>query len=452
MTRRLTTGWRFPLVLVVLVLGLAPVSSPFTPTVALAQSDLSADPKAVSPTVNDLRSGFQFVPEKSEQREPVPGIIVYEADFVRDQTKANFANGPIEIKSLVARTQNASQATEQFSSSRQALTSASPAWVESKVSKLGDESTGLTMEGTSAEGPAVAHLFLFRRGAMVVGITVAGLTKPTRMAEAEAIAAVVLRKIDPQYRSQTGARQARQLNTVRPAANATGSGNSGNTAASSGGTGQRVRVYNTGGVGLRLRREPDGQILERFPDGTVLEVVGPDRQVGGRTWKNVRRPGNSSGWSAAEYLQPVSGTSSSGASPAPAASTSTSSSPSPTAGSSATSASAASSSSTSASSNRNSAELKVDVSTRQAKLKANQEQTVEITVTKNGSPVADASVSISTMPTGEKPEAPKTDKDGKTRAVWNVTGAPGHVGVGVSALAPDGSTGLNAASYEITGN
>ena len=33
---------------------------------------------------------------------------------------------------------------------------------------------------------------------MVVGITVAGLTKPTRMAEAEAIAAVVLRKIDPQ--------------------------------------------------------------------------------------------------------------------------------------------------------------------------------------------------------------------------------------------------------------
>src|SRR5215213_4953697 len=198
MTRILTTGWRISLVLVVLVLGIAPASSPFNPDLALAQSDLSADPKAVSPTVNDLRNGFQFVPEKSEQREPVPGITVYEADFVRDQTKANFANGPIEIKSLVAKTANSSQAGEQFASSRQALTTASPAWVESKVSKLGDESTGLTMEGQSADGsPAVAHLFLFRRGSMVVGITVAGLTKPTKMAEAEAIAAVVLRKMDP---------------------------------------------------------------------------------------------------------------------------------------------------------------------------------------------------------------------------------------------------------------
>ena len=44
MTRRLTTGWRFPLVLVVLVLGLAPVSSPFTPTVALAQSGKTFTP------------------------------------------------------------------------------------------------------------------------------------------------------------------------------------------------------------------------------------------------------------------------------------------------------------------------------------------------------------------------------------------------------------------------
>src|SRR5688572_3092038 len=256
MTRILTTGWRMSLVLVVLVLGIAPATSPFTTGVALAQSDLSADPKAVSPTVNDLRSGFQFVPEKSEQREPVPGIVVYEADFVRDQTKANFANGPIEIKSLVARTANSSQATEQFSSSRQALTTASPAWVESKVAKLGDEATGLTMEGTSGEGPAVAHLFLFRRGAMVVGITVAGLTKPTRMAEAEAIAAVVLRKIDPAFRSATGARQARQLNTQRPAANATGPSTNSSQGTSTAGTGAKVRVANTGGTGVRLRLEP----------------------------------------------------------------------------------------------------------------------------------------------------------------------------------------------------
>ena len=275
------------------------------------------------------------------------------------------------------------------------------------------------MEGTSAEGPAVAHLFLFRRGAMVVGITVAGLTKPTRMAEAEAIAAIVLRKIDPQYRSQTGPRQARQLNTVRPSANATGSGSPGSGAASSAGTGQRVRVYNTGGVGLRLRREPDGPILERFPDGTILEVVGPDKQVAGRTWKNVRRPGDGSGWSAAEYLQPVSATPASGASPAPAASsapstTSTASRATPSESASRTAAPAApAAESTSRSAPaETSGELKVDISPKLAKLKANQEQTVEIRVTRNGAPVADASVNVSTMPTGEKPEASE-DRQGR---------------------------------------
>src|SRR5215213_10935007 len=229
MTRPFTIGWRIGLVLVVLVLELAQFSSLAAPDVAHAQ-DITADPQTVSPVANELRTGFQFVPEKSEQREPVPGIVVYEADFVRDQTPKNFAEGPIEIKSLVAKTANSQQAAEQFTSSRQALTTASPAWSESKVAKLGDEATGLTMEGQSSDGQAaVAHLFLFRRGAMVVGITVAGLTKPTKMAEAEAIAAVVLRKMDPAARSQTGPKQARQLNTQRPPATNSGAGSSGRT-------------------------------------------------------------------------------------------------------------------------------------------------------------------------------------------------------------------------------
>lgn len=93
MTRFLMPGQRLSLVLLVLLLGFAPVSIVVTPDVAYAQEDISADPKNVSPTVRDLRPGFQFVPEKSEQREPVPGIIVYEADFVRDQTPKNFSDG-----------------------------------------------------------------------------------------------------------------------------------------------------------------------------------------------------------------------------------------------------------------------------------------------------------------------------------------------------------------------
>src|SRR3954454_24966916 len=215
MTRPFTIRWRFALLMLVVTLELVPFSGLATPVAVHAQ-DVTADPRAVSPVAGDLRTGFQFVPEKSEQREPVPGITVYEADFVRDQTPKNFADGPIEIKSLVAKTANSQQAAEQFASSRQAFTTASPAWVEAKTAKLGDEATGLTMEGTSSEGPAVAHLFLFRRGSMVIGITVAGLKKPTKMAEAEAIAAMVLKKIDPSAGSQSGPKVQRPLNTNRP--------------------------------------------------------------------------------------------------------------------------------------------------------------------------------------------------------------------------------------------
>src|SRR3954451_4680791 len=236
MTPFRSAGWRIALALAVLALGLTPTLMALAPSVARAQ-DITADPQGVSPAATDLRTGFQFVPEKSEQREPVPGIIVYEADFVRDQTPKNFADGPIEIKSLVAKTANSQQAAEQYTSSRQALTTASPAWTESKVAKLGDEATGLTMQGQSSDGQAaVAHLFLFRRGAMVVGITVAGLTKPTKMAEAEAIAAVVLRKLDPSAKSQTGPKQARQLNTQRPPATNRGSSSSSSSSSGSGTT------------------------------------------------------------------------------------------------------------------------------------------------------------------------------------------------------------------------
>lgn len=473
MTRLSTAGWRLALVLVVLALGVGPASSPFAPfTTPVARADdLSADPKSVSPAASDLRAGFQLVPEKSEQREPVPGIIVYEADFTRDQTKENFANGPIEIKSLVAKTANQQQAQEQFTSSRQALTTASPAWVESRVAKLGDESTGLTMEGTSSEGPAVAHLFLFRRGAMVVGITVAGLTKPTRMSEAEAIAALVLRKLDPTYKSQTGAKQARPLNTQRPAANAvgTGSSNSGSTGTGStgstgstpasgstgasttptGGGGPRVKVANTGGVGVRLRVEPSlkAQIAARLAEGTILEVVGEDRTADGYTWKNVRAPGDGRGWVASNYVVAVAG---GGTTPTASSSPPAPSSPATPAPTPAGSSGSTGSSGSSGSSSTSSEVLKVDVNTKVAKVKAGQEQTVEVTVTRNGQPVSGAQVTVKTSPTGETPSASPTNGSGKTTVTWKPTGSPGFIGVGVSALASDGSAGVGGASFEIT--
>ena len=456
MTRPFLTFWRTLTLAMVLAFGLSTAVTPNLPGVALAQSDLSVDPKSVSPTASELRAGFQFVPEKSEQREPVPGIIVYEADFVRDQTPKNFADGPIEIKTLVAKTANSQQAAEQFSSSRQALTTASPAWIESKVAKLGDEATGLTMEGQSADGQsAIAHLFLYRRGAMVVGITVAGLTKPTRMAEAEAIAAIVLRKIDPAYKSQTKPTQARPLNTQRPAANSSSgsgsSGSSGSTAQASNPTNtsgaQRVRVANTGGTGVRMRTEPSlkAPIASKLADGTILEIVGENKTADGLTWRNVRAPGDGRGWVAADYLVAVSGgsgsttttTQSSSAPPASTPQTQAQSQPATGTSSNATSGAAT-----------NANFLKVEVSVKQAKVKG-EEQTVSIVVTKDGQPVSGATVTVKTSPTGETPEAPPTDGSGKTSVSWKPTGTPGFIGVGVSALAPDGSAGVGGASFEI---
>jgi len=453
MTPFRSAGWRIALALAVLALGLTPTLMALAPSVAFAQ-EVSADPKSVTPAPTDLRAGFQLVPDKSEQREPVPGITVYEADFVRDQTPKNFADGPIEIKSLVAKTANSQQAAEQFASSRQALTTASPPWVESKVAKLGDESTGLSMEGTSSEGPAVAHLFLFRRGAMVVGITVAGLKKPTKMAEAEAIAAKVWRTMEPSVASLSGPTTPRPLNTQRPASNA--SGGSGTQAQPSGGTGQRVKVANTGGTGLRLRTAPSrsAQVATVLPEGTVLEIVGPDAQGDGLTWKNVRAPGDGRGYVAADYVTAVAGTSpttnTSTATTVPASNTTTASAqpasnPAPSsATTTANSTAAAPSSSTPGD------VLKVDVSVKSNEMKTGGEQTVTVTVTKDGQPVSGAQVTIKTSPTGETPPAPATDGSGKTSVTWKPTGSAGFIGVGVSVLSSDGMAGVGGASFRLT--
>ena len=71
------------------------------------------------------------------------------------------------------------------------------------------------------------------------------------------------------------------------------------------GQSDRVRVAGAGAAGVNLRAEPGmtGARLKGLFDGTELEVLGPDRQVGGNTWRNVRDPSDrSEGWVAAEFL------------------------------------------------------------------------------------------------------------------------------------------------------
>lgn len=82
---------------------------------------------------------------------------------------------------------------------------------------------------------------------------------------------------------------------------------SGPTATPPSAVGQRVQVGNTDGEGANLRSEPSqtGTKIKTVADGTVVEVIGPDRDADGRFWRNVRDPQGESGWILASFLVPV---------------------------------------------------------------------------------------------------------------------------------------------------
>jgi uncharacterized protein YgiM (DUF1202 family) len=68
---------------------------------------------------------------------------------------------------------------------------------------------------------------------------------------------------------------------------------------------ERVEVFDTGSGGANLRAEPGigGRIVQSLPDGTRLTVVGQDREVDGRAWRNVRGEAGTIGWVADEVVR-----------------------------------------------------------------------------------------------------------------------------------------------------
>jgi uncharacterized protein YgiM (DUF1202 family) len=85
---------------------------------------------------------------------------------------------------------------------------------------------------------------------------------------------------------------------------------------------ERVEVYGTGGQGANLRAEPGtgAPVLQTVPDGTRLTVIGQDRDVDGRVWRNVRGDGGTVGWLVDETVRPVeTPTPAATATPSPAA-------------------------------------------------------------------------------------------------------------------------------------
>lgn len=87
---------------------------------------------------------------------------------------------------------------------------------------------------------------------------------------------------------------------VTPASGATTSARTTTTARQTT-TGKAFVVANTDGDGVRLRATPGGDQITNIPEGTRLEQIGPDRQVDGTTWRNVRTPDGQQGWVAAQF-------------------------------------------------------------------------------------------------------------------------------------------------------
>ena len=70
------------------------------------------------------------------------------------------------------------------------------------------------------------------------------------------------------------------------------------------GSGRKTAVVTgTGDVGgLKLRKAPNGELIDSLPDGTVVEILGESQTAVGLEWRNVRDPKGREGWVAAQYL------------------------------------------------------------------------------------------------------------------------------------------------------
>ena len=79
-------------------------------------------------------------------------------------------------------------------------------------------------------------------------------------------------------------------------------------AAPAGASSGRARVANTEGQGANMRAEPSpgAALVRTVRDGTELELIGAEREGGGRQWRNVRDPASgASGWIVSELLETV---------------------------------------------------------------------------------------------------------------------------------------------------
>jgi uncharacterized protein YgiM (DUF1202 family) len=71
---------------------------------------------------------------------------------------------------------------------------------------------------------------------------------------------------------------------------------------------------------VRSDASTDADVVAQVAEGTVLDLVGPDRDAGGRTWRNVKTSDGQTGWIASTLTETVAAPASPPPGPSPAAS------------------------------------------------------------------------------------------------------------------------------------
>jgi hypothetical protein len=66
-----------------------------------------------------------------------------------------------------------------------------------------------------------------------------------------------------------------------------------------------VKVAHTDSEGVYLRRTPrSADKMSPWMEGTIMQVVGDDREAEGTVWRNVQDPKGAVGWIQSQYLEP----------------------------------------------------------------------------------------------------------------------------------------------------
>ena len=208
--------------------------------------------------------------------------------------------------------------------------------------------------------------------------------------------------------------------------------------------GSTARVVDTGGVGLNLRSAPSraGVVVARLPEGTVLDVTGPEQAGDGLRWIPVREPEGKTGWVAAQYLAAIPGVVATGGPPSVGAATPTAV---PTPRATATPAPAPA---TPLPTPTPGPPVDVD-----ARLKFpetdHRDQGITVTVTRFGVPVPDARVWLTVEDSDPLlvRELPPTNFEGQTARTFDIRREKGTVILLVTAEAPDGGKGRQTVSF-----